>query len=171
MRHVSQNIDSLTEKAQSVIQGRSFANFTEEELVGDQFAFARHVGRKARSELLRNGICRDYQVLPTRTTLVWRSKLDHALVSLFLKERESFSVAQLFSMAAVWKGDVERKCWMLQLDTGLMEIVVENEGDKFEERSAMLKVNFELPEEFGCLRIKDVERCSVEDGEWTEILN
>jgi hypothetical protein len=143
--------------------------FLDEELASDHLAFARHVGAKARRKLVQQGVCREWQVVPSRGTMQWQARLDHALVKLFREHKGAFSIEQLFKMTPIWIGDADSETWRLQLDTGLVDIVVEAEGDNFEEKAVYLEIGFELPECCGCVRIADYERAGIVAGEWMAI--
>jgi hypothetical protein len=99
----------------------------------------------------------------------WRARLDDALIKLFREEKKALSIEHLFKMTPIWIGDADSETWRLQLDTGLVEIVVEAEGDNLEEKAVYLKTGFELPECCGCVRIADYERQGIEAGEWMAI--
>jgi len=153
MRQLSRSVDVLTDKL--AIANRHDGPFVDEELPGDHLAFAYHMSLKACRALVAQGIRKDWQVLPTRETVLWQTQLNAALVRLYEEEKGAFSVEQLFGMEPIWVGDAEAKEWRLELDTGLMEVVVECEGDEFEEKGERLRVGFALSERYGCV---DVER-------------
>ncbi|KAF2030634.1 hypothetical protein EK21DRAFT_88755 [Setomelanomma holmii] len=170
LRHVCQSIDTFTDTAMTLTRfNQSETRFLDQELLGDRFAFARHVGANARRGLVKQGICRDWQIMPSRANMHWQARFASALVRLFEEEKAAFSVEQLFGMTPVWVGDVESKTWRLQLKTGLTEIVVEEEGDEFEEKEVYLDSGFGLPESCGCVKVRDIERDGVEDGYWMAI--
>lgn len=143
--------------------------FVDEELAGDHLAFAYHMGAKARHALVNQGICKVWQMDATRETVQWRSELEAALSRLYLAEKESFSVEQLFSMTPIWTGDVFSKTWKLRLDTGMVEIVVDGDNDEYEEQRVCLQVTFRLPESAGRVRVEDVEREAVDDEDWMTV--
>jgi hypothetical protein len=166
---MSRSMDSITDKAQSLVVRRRSEAFVDKELSGDDFSFASHMGAKARRALITSRICKDWQILPMGATLAWHARLEAALSRLFTAEKRAFTVAQLFSMTPIWSGDPAGKVWRLALDTGLVEVVVESSGDEFEEKRVCLAVAFELPEASGCLRVEDVEREIVDEGEWMAV--
>jgi hypothetical protein len=141
----------------------------DKELTTDHLGFAHLVGAKARRALVRQRICKEWQIMPTRATLLWQSKLDAALSSLFLRELFSFGITRLFSIMPLWSPDTDNHTWRLELDTGIVEIVVEPDGDKFAEKCVCLATGFELLEEYGCLRLESVERGVVDEGEWMAV--
>jgi hypothetical protein len=171
MLQMSRSMDVISDSAIDTFsrRTRSEAKFLDEELACDQFEFARHMGGKARSALVKQRICREWQVMSSRENAKWQGELDEALVRLFVAERVAFSVAQLFGMTPVWTGDVASKTWWLGLDTGLVEIMDEAGIDGCEERRSCLVVEFELPESIGSVRIANVEREVVDDGDWMAV--
>jgi hypothetical protein len=166
MHQISRGVDDLADGVQAILRRQKSAEFLDEELTGDHFAFARCMGGKARRDLVAKGICREWQVAATRETLQWQIRLDEALMRVFRNEKEAFSVAQLFGMTPVWKGDVEEKVWKLKLDTGLMEVIGGPGEAEVGEKRICLDVGFGLPESAGCVKIEDVERDAFDDGEW-----
>jgi hypothetical protein len=171
MLQMSRSMDVISDSAINTFsrRTRSEAKFLDEELACDQFEFARHMGGKARSALVKQRICREWQVMSSRENAKWQGELDEALVRFFVAERVAFSVAQLFGMTPVWTGDVASKTWWLGLDTGLVEIMDEAGIDGCEERRSCLVVEFELPESIGSVRIANVEREVVDDGDWMAV--
>jgi hypothetical protein len=166
---MSRSMDSISDKAQSLVVRRRPGAFGDEDLSGDHLSFARHMGAKARRALVSSRICKDWQVLPMGATLAWHAKLDAALSRGFLAEKGNFTVAQLFSMTPVWSGDPAGRFWRLALDTGLAEVVVDSSGDELEEKRVCLAVAFELSEAFGCLWVQDVDREAVDEGGWLAV--
>jgi hypothetical protein len=151
---VIRSMDAISDSAVAFIKrSRSDAALLDEEVVSDHLAFAHHMGLKARKALVRQGICHEWQILPTRPTITWQAQLDAALSRLFTAEKSAFSVSWLFSMKPVWTGDVVSKVWRLRLDTGLVEVVLDREWNEFEDKSVCLGVVFELPESAGCLQV------------------
>jgi hypothetical protein len=167
LREFSQGIDSVTDCAQSLISRRYSVEFSEDDLPRDDLWFARHMGAKARLQLVAQGICREWQIMSTRETLEWQSQLENALARVYEAEKGGFGVKEMFGMMPVWIGDVENSEWWLELDTGLVEVVGEN--DECEEKRVCLRVDFALPERTGRVRVRDVERGVVEMGEWMAV--
>lgn len=151
---VIRSMDAISDSAVALIKrSRSDAALLDEEVVSDHLAFAHHMGLEARKALVRQGICHEWQILPTRPTITWQAQLDAALSRLFTAEKSTFSVSRLFSMKPVWTGDAVSKVWRLELDTGLVEVVVDPECDELKDKSVCLGVVFELPESAGCLQV------------------
>jgi hypothetical protein len=168
LREVSRGVDDLTDRAQDMIQRRRRSEtFSEDDLPRDDLWFARHMGAKARRQLVAQGICREWQIMSTRETLEWQSQLENALARVYEAEEGGFGVKEMFGMMPVWMGDVENSEWWLELDTGLVEVVGEN--DECGEKRVCLRVDFALPERTGRVRVRDVERGVVEMGEWMAV--
>ncbi|KAH7070427.1 hypothetical protein BKA63DRAFT_475656 [Paraphoma chrysanthemicola] len=169
LRDVNRSFDNLTEALVEMRKPNQHGSFVDRDLVSDHFSFARHVGAKAKRALVKQGICREWQVEYSRAGREWQAKLDGALVELFQREKNHFAVEQLFGMKAVWVADVKNKTWRLELITGMVEVVVEKDGDDFEERAMVLQTDFALLEEYGSVRIGDFERDVVEEGDWMAV--
>jgi hypothetical protein len=167
LREFSQGVDSVTDRAQSLISRRHSVEFSKDDLPRDDLWFARHMGAKARRQLVAQGICREWQIMSTRETLEWQSQLENALARVYKVEKGRFGVKEMFGMMPGWMGDVENSEWWLELDTGLVEVVAEN--DECEEKRVCLRVDFALPERTGGVRVRDVERGVVEMGEWMAV--
>jgi hypothetical protein len=168
MRQFSRSIDAFSDSVMGLPgRGRDLPElpFLEEELAGDQFAFARDMGFEARIALIGNGICRPWQIQRMGSSLHWQQQMDDALVRLFIAEKKSFTVEQFFAMKPVWIADVAGKVWRLELDTGFTEVIVDADSDDFEEKSVTLDTGFVLSERCGCVSVADVERGAVLDME------
>jgi hypothetical protein len=131
------------------------------------------MGGKARTALVKQRICREWQVMSSRENAKWQRALDEALMRVFVAEKGAFGVAQLYGMTPVWVADAASKMWRLELDAGLVEIVVkfgsgESEG-ACEEKRVCLPVDFGLPEDAESMRIADIEHEVVDDGEWLTV--
>ncbi|KAH8707613.1 hypothetical protein GQ44DRAFT_731732 [Phaeosphaeriaceae sp. PMI808] len=170
MQQVSMTMSKVADIAHEVIRGCGPSEILDTEFDGDELAFTRQMGEQARAALVSQRICKNWQILRFRGEIMWQPELDVALLCLFRAERKSFTFTQLCSMTPIWTGNIASKSWHLELDTGLTEIVAEVNGDMSEDSYVALKVDFELPEKFGCLRIKDVEREVKDLGEWTEVI-
>jgi hypothetical protein len=164
LREVGRRVDGMADRAQAVLMRRKSVNdVVGDDMVGGHLSFVHRMGAKARRALIRQGICRGWQI-NARESVEWRAKLDAALSSLFDAEKDSFTTGQLFAMEPIWIGNIGSKIWKLELDTGITEIVVDGEKDNWEEKRVCLLVAFALPEAAGRMRIEDVER-GVVDGE------
>jgi hypothetical protein len=175
MLQVSRFMDVISDCALETIARRTLseAEFLDVELGGDHFAFARHMGGKARTALVKQRICREWQVMSSRENAKWQRALDEAFMRVFVAEKGAFGVAQLYGMTPVWVADAASKMWRLELDAGLVEIVVkfgsgESEG-ACEEKRVCLPVDFGLPEDAESMRIADIEHEVVDDGEWLTV--
>jgi hypothetical protein len=170
IRQVNQGIDALADKAQAVIPRRcSEEIFVEQELDRDDLSFARHVGAKAKHALVAQGICTEWQVVTTKETLEWQAQLDSALSCVFREEKQNFSVVQLYGMMPIWTGHVASATWHLELDTGLVEVVKENENEECEEERVCLRVDFALEEGAGRVSVCDVERSVIDFEDWMNV--
>jgi len=166
MQQVSRSLDVLSDSVMGMTgRGHSEAPFLEEILAGDHLSFAHHMGRKALRELVRNGICRPWQIERIGVALKWQPRIEEALMRLFIAEKKSFTPEQLFSMEPVWVVDAADKVWRLELDTDLMEVIVEADSDDCKERSVALDAKFSLPEQYGSVSIADVLRGVVAEKE------
>lgn len=145
MRQVSRSMDSLSDRAQSFVDHHRSVRFVTEELSGHHLVFAAHMGPRARRALVKQGVCKEWQVMPARSTTAWQARLDAALARTFTAEKKDFSVSQLFAMEPIWYLDATGKFWRLKLGSDLMEIVVDTVHDGFEERQICVEVGFEVP--------------------------
>jgi hypothetical protein len=68
-------------------------------------------------------------------------------------------------MMPLWSPDVDDHTWRLELDTGKVEVVAEPDGDKLAEKRVCLATGFDFSEEYSHLRLEDVERGVVDEGE------
>jgi hypothetical protein len=166
-RQASRSVKSLTDRAQALVRRRNSVTFIDAEQAGDHLSFAHQMSLKARRTLVRQGICKQWQTDTTRATVQWEAQLNASLTQLFLREKAHFSVQQLFTVTPIWIGDLASKMWRLELDTGMMEIVIERGSDGYEEKRVCLTVGFALPETVGCVRVEDVEREAVDEEDWT----
>lgn len=158
MRQLGQTIDTVSETARRLTErSRTTGNFLDQELQGDEWAFARIMNAEARRALLKQKIRKDWQLTPSRANLSWFDELNEALAALFTREKNVFGVTALFSMKPRWVADYDRKVWYLELDTGFTNIVVNPESDEYVDVPLCLSVDFELPEIYGNLDIGDVE--------------
>jgi hypothetical protein len=164
---IGRSMDAISDSVMSFTKLiRSETRFLDEDLLGDHLSFAHHMGMKARKALINQGICHKWQVMPSRETIEWQRELDTALARLFMTEKASFTVAQLFAMTPIWTGAVASKVWRLKLDTGMVEVVVEVESDEFEEERICLLAEFELQESVGCISVVDVQRGVLDEDGW-----
>ncbi|KAH7382343.1 hypothetical protein BKA66DRAFT_403314, partial [Pyrenochaeta sp. MPI-SDFR-AT-0127] len=145
-------------------QGCSVNVFLDQELQGDQWAFARIMGKKACNALVRQKICKEWQLTATTVTLHWHSHLHTSLATLFTTEKDMFGVTKLYNMTPFWTADAGRKTWCLELKTSLTDKSVEEDHDPHGEGSICLAVAVELPESWGCLAIENIEQ-RVRDDE------
>jgi hypothetical protein len=170
MRRFGRSFDQLTGAVEDALSNRqSEEEFFDEHVIGDRFLFARYMGGKARKALVKQGICREWQIMASRENLGWQGKLDHALMQVFLAEKETCGVEQLFGMAQIWIGDVENGVWRLELDTDLLEVVAMEGSEEAGEKRICLPVDFALPEAVGSVRIRDVERETVDEEDWLAV--
>jgi len=173
LHQVSQSVDALTDRAHAVLpQRRRPSIFADEEMPGDHLVFAHQMSQKARRALVKQGICKPWQIDATRATVQWQDQLNGKLSLLFRNEKANFGVEQLFQMSPIWKGHVGSKTWDLELDTGMTEIVADgegDEGDECDEKRVCLAVGFALPETAGCVRVEDVERGTVDEEDWMAV--
>lgn len=138
-----------------------------EMLQGNEWVFARMMGRRARRILVQQRICHELQ---TTTLAPWCEELNHVLAGLFQQQRKEYSVKTLFDMKPVWQGDVEKKGWRLLLDTGAVDLTGWSEESTTDEKAIVLDSGFTLPEEAGQVQIEDMERDmrGREEG-WLEV--
>ncbi|KAH7082128.1 hypothetical protein FB567DRAFT_571048 [Paraphoma chrysanthemicola] len=169
LRDVSRSFDHVTDGLVEMRESNEHGSFVDEELVSDHFSFARHIGTKAKRALVKQGICREWEIEYSKAGREWQARLDGALVDLFKKEKKYFCIEQLFGMNTIWVADVTNKVWRLELDTGMVEVAVKGDGDEFEERVLFLRTEFGLPEEYGSVRIANIERNVVEEGDWMAV--
>lgn len=171
MASLSRGIDCLSDGVQEVLAKRCDGNekLVDKEVIGDEFAFARYMGQKAKRALVKQGICREWQVMATRENLGWLGKLDDAFLQLFVEENDACGEKELFEMEPIWSGDVENEEWRLELDTGLLEVIVMKDSEESQEKRICLKVEFALPESAGSVRIRDVEQVTVDDDDWMAV--
>ncbi|KAF1842904.1 uncharacterized protein K460DRAFT_407283 [Cucurbitaria berberidis CBS 394.84] len=172
IRRLGQTIDSVSDIARSLVERRkSETDFLDQELQGDQWAFARIMSTKARKALVKQRICQESQVTPNQITSPWQDHLNSALAATFTREKESFSTTSLFSMTPVWSADAVNKTWRLELDTGLTSIEVDSATDGYTEQPVRVAVSFELPESCGSLILAEVERAVVDsESEWMMVM-
>lgn len=146
------------------------ANEGEEEFGANQFTFANTLSARAIHALITQGICSEYQVAPTHAALSWRKRLASALELLFLFQQDEYGAGALFDMTPTWTPDAEAKVWRLQLDTGLVDVVASEDGERCGEESICLDVDFALDEDQGSVEFEDVQREMLEDdGEWMAV--
>jgi hypothetical protein len=157
-REVSRGVDAVSDRVQALIQRQCSASLVDEDLPCDEVWFARHMSAKARRALVSQGICQKWQILATRETVEWHAQLENALARMYVEEKGKFSVAKMFDMRPVWRGDVEMGMWRLDLE------VVGDEGKR-----VCVGVSFGLLENMGRVRVKSVERGVVEVGEWMAV--
>ncbi|KAH7392037.1 hypothetical protein DE146DRAFT_757792 [Phaeosphaeria sp. MPI-PUGE-AT-0046c] len=123
-----------------------------------QFAFADAMAAKAKRALIEQGICTEYQTNRTGSTLSWHRRLDSALASLFRSRKEEYGADALFDMTPVWIPDAEAKVWRLQLDTGIVDVIAQEEYEEWTEQCICLDVDFALFEDQGLITLDDVEQ-------------
>ncbi|KAF1918965.1 hypothetical protein BDU57DRAFT_567670 [Ampelomyces quisqualis] len=172
-RRVGGGLDALSDAAQEGFAVRRAAEGVLGEEGGggggDRFLFARCMAARAGRALVKQGICGEWQVMASRENVVWQAELHDTLVRLFVDEKDVYGVEQLFGMDAIWSGDVANEVWRLELDTGLVEVIANEGSYEKEEKCIYLRVDFTLPEASGCLRIRDVERDVIADGDWMAV--
>jgi hypothetical protein len=158
IRDISHGVDGLIDRAQFLISQRRTTSLINEDLPHDKLWFAHHMSAKARCALVSQGICQEWQVLATRETVEWHTRLENALVRVYEEEKGSISVSEVFGIRPVWRGDIEMGMWRLGF-----KLVGE------EKKRVRLGVDFGLPEKMGWVRIGDMERGVVEVGEWMAV--
>lgn len=171
MRRLELAADTLTDAVlSSVKRSRPDNHFQDQILQGDEWAFARIMGGKARGALVKQKICKEWQVTTTSITLRLHTQLHAALATLFNSEKEISGVAKLYEMTPNWVADVVKKTWRLELKPGLMDTMVHKDRGLCTLGLSCLPVAFEVPETWGCLVIEDVERgvVSAED-DWMAV--
>jgi hypothetical protein len=166
MHEISHRVDTVSDRAQALMQRQRSAPLVNEDLSCDELWFARHMSAKARRALVSQGICQKWQILATRETVEWHTQLENALTRVYDAEKGKFSDSEMFGMRPVWKGDVEMGMWRLELDTGVVEVV---EGEVCEEKNVCLSLYSGLPERMGRVRVKDMERGVMQVGEWMAV--
>ncbi|KAL5115408.1 hypothetical protein ACEQ8H_006708 [Pleosporales sp. CAS-2024a] len=178
-RCLSQGIDTLTDALQSLLHPHSPPPpvpfpFLHADHPADHLAFAHHMATQARAALLAQAICRPHQVSPTRETMPWRTALESALDRLFLDEKEkpTYGLAHLFSLRPVWRPDVPRKTWVLDLETDPQHMLhgTEGGGESAWHKVCLRVVGFGLHEDKGCVRVVgDGEREAVVEDGWVAV--
>jgi hypothetical protein len=184
MRQLGRKFDSISDVLQTMLERTPLeTKFEDERLQGMQWIFAIKMGEKVRKSLVKEGICKEWQVMPSRENLQWQDRLNQALVSvlemlhpkpaayadpqtqLFQLNQEEFSFAQLMEFKPVWVADQDRKVWKLRIDTLFMQM--EECDGEFLDTPLYLQTGFELPENEGSLTINDYCRGThTVEGEW-----
>ncbi|KAF1938569.1 hypothetical protein EJ02DRAFT_514434 [Clathrospora elynae] len=154
----SQDVSALHDCIMNMFPSVSMPNVRQLDQVLNSWAFARLMGVKALRIAVRQRIYWDWQVTPSQLNSRWQFQLSNALSATFEREKVSFGIAELFEMSPLWTADRAGRCWRLQLDTGLTDVVVEEEGGRPTEESIRLGVDFELPESSGCQALEDVKK-------------
>ncbi|KAF2680338.1 hypothetical protein K458DRAFT_312003 [Lentithecium fluviatile CBS 122367] len=166
MRQIGQKLDSLSDRLQALLERAPLeTKFKDEGLQGMQWIFAVKMGEKVRRSLVKQGICKPWQVMPSRENLQWQGELNQALTQLFMLSDKEFSFGQLTGMEPVWIADRNAKVWRLEIDTLFVDLV--KRGEEVADTQKHLQTGFALPESAGSVSIKDYCRGTrtVED-EW-----
>lgn len=172
-RRRSFGLDNAVDRARtpgSAFTSSSIASEEGEELGANQFTFAYTMSARAIHALNTQGICTEHQIAPTHAAPSWRKRLDSGLELLFLFQQDEYGADALFDMTPIWTPDAEVKVWRLQLDTGLVDVIVGEDGEACREASICLDVDFALNEGQGSVKIEDMKRGVVgDDGEWMAV--
>lgn len=179
---VERTLDKLTDGLQALlVRSPPESRFEDAELQGLQWVFAVRMGEKVRRSLVKQGICSEWQAMPSRENLEWQERLNQALVS-FLEQLRLGKDAQgegltlvggdgkgvfprLMEMEPMWVAELERKAWKLELDTLIVDL--ECKGKEVVDSAKMMATGFELPEAAGCARVEDwCRKTRTVEEEW-----
>lgn len=162
-RRMERALDTVADTIQNLVKPvMSKSSSARDELPCCQWLFAHKMSRMARRALVKQGICAEWQVIPSQANQEWYNRLNKALVStyqelecigvpdlsnqskLFDECKKSVQESQLMEMKPVWFLDRPRGVWKLFLDTLVVDVtLVENVPV---ETPVYLAANFELSE-------------------------
>jgi hypothetical protein len=181
---LSQKFDTLSDDIQALLERVApETNLEDEVLQGMQWVFARKMGEKVRHSLVKQGICKEWQVMLSQETLQWQIQLNQAMVryfeqpqlgaythadfeaQLFFGNREGFSFSRLMDLEPVWIADRAKKVWQLDFDTLVVDL--EKRNGTVVDTSKHLPSGFGLPESASSVFIKDYYRKTrTVDEDW-----
>jgi hypothetical protein len=158
----------------------------DEEIQGAQWLFASRMGEKVRRSLVEQGVCKRWEVVPTRNNLEWQTALNQALVSvleqlnplpsadgsaqnhMFRYNGTEIPFRQLMDMEPTWVADRSGKSWSLEFDT--LVVNVSCVGGEVRDIHEHIQTGFQLPECAVSVSVEDWYRCRREtrtvDEEW-----
>lgn len=168
MRQIDHAVDTVADIAQSLPKRRSEPDLLENIQV-DKYTFARAVGQKARSALIEQGICKEWQFMSEEHAKAQLS-MQSALIRTFLRIRQLHQHVPLAQAKPQWIADREQKVWRLELDVGVLGVEVGPASDRALVELGFIDTGFILQETHGCVSIADLDRQAQNVGDDWELL-
>ncbi|PSN67938.1 hypothetical protein BS50DRAFT_665375 [Corynespora cassiicola Philippines] len=161
---LSRSMDKLSDTVQALLDSYPpVEEVVHEEFECTRWLFVYTLGKEARRSLVNEGICREWQVMPSYENLRWQLQLNQKLSDAWPKSRCT-TENRLKEMKPKWIPNPVKKTYELVIHTGVVD-VEECAGD-FIECPIDISTGFELPECSTDTSVRDFTRGAhtVEDA-------